>query len=149
MVAERVTRHGRGRIYLSPVEWVAVGASGGPENVVRIRERAGVVGCRSTVATNPDGTAQFDWAICWVQATDWADIESEPAFVNLADLEADTAKLDRPLPNQIKVRLVNADIITRDKANAISTIRDLIRVLIQKHYGAGTDERTEFREVAE
>lgn len=104
-------------------------------------EKAGVTRCQaviSSVMVGADrGKPRLPWAIVGVEATDWSAIEAD-ASIGLLLLDEN---LDQVVPNNIKTRARNFGVITQSEANGVSTYRELINLVIGKHYPGVTIEQ--------
>jgi len=142
---DRVQKHGKGRLYVCPI----IGDGSGENNIrSAATDKPGVITCRSAIAsimTGPNrGKPKYPWTICWVQADDWTAIEADSSFILLSDREVDS--LEKTIDANKKTVLKTSRIISQQESDTINTDRDIIRLLVKKHY-PHTDEKGQFGEI--
>ena len=148
-----------GRIYNVPV--VGTGTADDPFRA-KILDKAGVTRVRAVIASNeepiviPDpndpekgpsfaerkGAPTFLWTVCFVQATGWGSVVTDPEcrlIVNLAIGQG----LDKvnELPNAVqKVNFQAHGALSLIEAETMTDLRAGIELMIQKHYPGHTME---------
>ncbi len=141
-----------GRIFLCPI--VGEGTADDPIQAKARRYLTaglGVTRVRAAIKTNrtdpthdlpPDlnemrGRPTLDWSICYVEATDWTLVDSDPDIILLADLDT-PGKLNRPLPPDVKSLVREKTGISQGKADALPDIRRGLDELVKTHYPGHT-----------
>lgn len=124
-----------GRIYVSPI--IGTGTDEDPQRAL-ICDLAGVIRCRSAIATIDSGTQRgkpsLGWALVYVDATDWTAIEgSNQVFLVRLDESFDSA-----MSSQVKTRIRQSGALTQAELDTVSTYREALLMLLQKHYPNAT-----------
>ncbi len=137
-----------GRFYVCPV----VG-TGTAENPFRpaARLKAGVYRVRGCIDSIPRGQPgagkpRLPWTVAWVEADDWAAVEADPGLVSLGDLGVDRTPLAKPVSADTKMLLSQIGVVTGPEGDAVTDVRKLLRLLVQKHYPYA-DELKAFPEI--
>lgn len=76
-----------------------------------------------------EGRPRFSWCVVWVDGADYSVIDASDQVTHL------TAEvLDGPIRNPVRNRIVQQGIMTTSEFTGLSTNRDLLMYLVQKHY---------------